>query len=245
MLSLLRAISHVPSAPLMPVAAGRPRLAPVLVAALLTALVWPMGAVASLAIETSQATLASNSFTGGAWALYLHNIPAGPTTAQFNLPMDTTAPTATTLSNYDTNCDSSTGRLIRVGTGLPTESTTCYYANWRTTAYATARALAGTVTLRIWAIRTGTNGTAPTLQGYLRDYNPGTNAYVELGTANVTVSATSQTQYVLTWTLAATIPAGHQLELKLVAPSGNRDVIVAYDTTTYTSRLVLLQQPAS
>jgi hypothetical protein len=41
------------------------------------------------------------------------------------------------------------------------------------------------------------------------------------------------------------IPAGHELELKLVAGGGTLDVNVAYDTTDRLSRLVLLQQPAS
>jgi hypothetical protein len=41
------------------------------------------------------------------------------------------------------------------------------------------------------------------------------------------------------------IPAGHQLELKLVAGGGTLDVNVAYDTADRLSRLVLLQQPAS
>ena len=49
----------------------------------------------------------------------------------------------------------------------------------------------------------------------------------------------------LTWALSTSVPAGHQLELKLVASGGTLDVNLAYDTTTNLSRLVLLQQPAS
>jgi len=96
--------------------------------------------------------------------------------------------------------------------------------------------------------KTGANGTDPTLTAYLRDYNPATTGYVELGSASGTVSTNSGQAFAeldLSWLLAAMIPAGHELELKLVAGGGTLDVNVAYDTTDRLSRLVLLQQPAS
>ncbi len=46
---------------------------------------------------------------------YLHNNPTPPvgnTVSQVDLPMDTSAPTATTLYNYDTNRDSDPGRRL-------------------------------------------------------------------------------------------------------------------------------------
>jgi hypothetical protein len=96
------------------------------------------------------------------------------------------------------------------------------------------------------------------LAGIVRSFEPGygrlaalefvPSGYVELGSASGTVTTNSgqaSAALDLSWSLAATIPAGHQLELKLVAGGGTLDVNVAYDTTDRLSRLVLLQQPAS
>jgi hypothetical protein len=48
------------------------------------------------------------------------------------------------------------------------------------------------------------------------------------------------TQYNLTWSLAgAAVPASRQIEIKLVATGGTRDVEIAYDTTAYPSALTL------
>ncbi|MFH0750948.1 MAG: hypothetical protein V2B17_03855 [Chloroflexota bacterium] len=43
-----------------------------------------------------------------------------------------------------------------------------------------------------------------------------------------------------TWSLASVmVPAGRQIEVKLVATGGTRNVEIAYDTTTYPSALTL------
>ena len=46
-------------------------------------------------------------------------------------------------------------------------------------------------------------------------------------------------QYSFSWTLATSLAAGHQLELKLAASGGNRDVNLAYDTAANASYLHL------
>jgi len=205
----------------------------------------------SLALATSARSLGANAFSAGAWALYLHNNPTPPvgnTTAQFALSMTTTASTTAALSNYDTDCDAVAGRVLVRGTALSSEATLCKYANWRTTTYPTARPLSGTMTLRIWCRKTGNGGTNPTLSAYLRAYDPVAASFVDLGSTSGAVTTNSGAafaQLVLTWSLSATVPAGHQLELKLVAGGGTLDVNLAYDTTTQLSRLILLQQPAS
>ncbi len=203
-----------------------------------------------LARLTGAAAVAPNTFATGAWATattwYLHNNPTPPTantTAQFNLPLDPTAPTATTLRNYDTNCDSRAGRSIARGTGQPTEATTCNYATWRSAALATARTLNGTSTLSVWARKTGTGGTNPTLRAFLRVFDPATSTYTDLGTANVTVTTNSSSawaQQTLTWPLASvSVPAGRRIEVKLVATGGTLNVEIAYDVTTQASSLTL------
>ena len=205
----------------------------------------------SLAIYTNARTLTANAFSAGAWALYLHNNPTPPvgnTTAQFALTLTTTSSTQATLRNFDTDCDGVAGRVLVRGTALVTEATTCRYVNWRTGTYAAARPLDGTLTLRIWCRKTGSGGTNPTLTAYLRDYDPVSTTYATLGTTSGAVTTNSGAafaQLVLTWALSTSVPAGHQLELKLAASGGTRDVNLAYDTTTDLSRLVLLQQPAS
>ena len=123
------------------------------------------------------------------------------------------------------------------------EATTCNYGTWRSAALGAARTLNGTATLAVWARKTSTLGTNPTLRAFLRVFNPSTSAYTELGTANVTVTTESTSAwaaYNLTWSLASvSVPAGRQVEVKLVATGGTRNVEIAYDTTAYRSSLTL------
>lgn len=206
-------------------------------------------ALASMAIETDSAT-STAAFTAGTWStsssLYLHNRPTPPTAAtvaQFNLAMDSGAPTAVTLYNYDSDCSSGAGRTIRsVSPAAPSQGTTCNYANWRAAASGSTRVLAGRAAVSVWARKTQTGGQDPTLVAYLRDFNPATGVYTELGSASAVVSANPSQAFAalsMSITLSTTLPAGHQLELKLVATGGNRDVDVAYDTTSDPSRLTL------
>jgi hypothetical protein len=203
-----------------------------------------------LAHLTDTAAATGNSFATGTWATgttwYLHNNPTPPvahTTAQLNLPLGAAAPTAGTLYNYDTNCDSRAGRRLNRRTGLVTETGACRYATWRSAALAEARTLDGTATLSIWARKASSGGTSPTLRAFLRVFDPATSTYVELGAADVVVatnSAQAWAEHDLTWSLASvTVPAGRQVELKLVATGGNRHVEIAYDAVAQPSALTL------
>jgi hypothetical protein len=182
-------------------------------------------ASAHLAPTISLARLIDSATTNGTlttttWS-YLHNRPTPPvgnTTAQFALLMDGTVPTAIALPNYDTNCDALAGRVIVRNTG------------------------AVTATLRLYARKATAAGTNPTLSAYLRDFNPVTSTYVTIGsaTAAITTDATAPfAQYTFSWSLATSLAAGHQLELKLAAAGGNRDVNLAYDITANPSYLHL------
>ena len=230
----------------------RRRLAALLAAGLVVAAVAATvaGTQVVLARLVDAAPVTGNTFATGSWATgttwYLHNNPTPPTAntaAQFNLALDATAPTATTLYNYDTGCESRAGRSIRRNTGLVTETGACRYATWRSTAFAVARTLNGPETLTVWARKTSTLGAAPTLRVFLRVFNPATSIYTELGAANVTVATESTSPWVArtpSWLLASvTVPAGSQVEIKLVALNGTRDVEIAYDTTAYPSALTL------
>jgi hypothetical protein len=202
-----------------------------------------------LARFTDQAT-SSGSFTTGTWVTattwYLHNRPTPPvgnTTAQFNLALDTTVPTAGTLYNYDTNCEGRAGRSINRNTGLVTEATTCRYATWRSAQLGAARTMTGSAVLHVFARKRTANGNNPTLRAFLRVFDPVSSTYVELGTANVTVTTnptSAWVDYQPTWALSGVVvPAGRQIEVKLVATGGNRNIEIAYDTAAYQSRLIL------
>jgi hypothetical protein len=203
----------------------------------------PGSAAFSLARLTDSATTNSTLATTS-WS-YLHNRPTPPvgnTTAQFALSMDGSVPSAIALPNYDTNCDALAGRVIVRNTGAVTEATVCRYANWQTAVFVGGKTLNGTAIMRLYARKATAAGTNPTLSAYLRDFNPVTSTYVTLGTATAVISTDATlpfAQYSFSWALATSLAAGHQLELKLAAAGGNRDVNLAYDITANPSYLHL------
>jgi hypothetical protein len=226
----------------------RGAVAPSMVAAALvvSALGGITGARMTLALMTGSATVSGNTVKTGTWVTpstwYLHNNPTPPvadTPAQFNLPLTATVPTATTLRNYDTNCDTNNGRSIRRGAGAVTEATTCLYATWRSAALPATRMLTGTATLTIWARKSGT-GTNPTLRAYLRVFDPGTSSYVELGSRDAPVTTGAWASYSLTWAPASVlVPAGRQIEIRIVATGGTTDPEISYDRTANPTSLAL------
>jgi len=228
---------------------SRSRLRPLLVAALVAANL-VVGSGSSLATFTSTKSSSGSTFATGTWVYYLHNNPTPPTgitAALFNLTATTTASTRATLYNYDTDCDNRTGRLLKRVTPTPGQATTCNYANWRTPALGAALTLTGTVRTDVWsATNAGNGGQTGSLIAYLRDYNPATGTYFEVASGTYTGTyAAGRTFYELPIPIAITgsylLAAGHQLELKLEAPTATtqNDMMVAYDTTAYPSALRL------
>lgn len=202
----------------------------------------------SLALFTESKAAAANTFSAGAWAFYLHNNPTPPTTnttAQVNLAMNTTVPTAATLYQYSTSCAARAGRRLTRAAPSPTQATVCDYENWRTAALTGTLTLSGTVTVDIWtASDTAAANRTAGVGAYLRDFNPaGAGTYTEIanGLYNTTyVAGRTFYHYPITVTVATayTLAAGHELELKLVASNAYQaNVLVAYDTTTYQSFL--------
>jgi predicted ribosomally synthesized peptide with SipW-like signal peptide len=202
----------------------------------------------SLALFTEVRTSAGNPFTAGIWAFYLHNNPTPPTAnvnAVVNLAMNSTAPTKpATLYQYSMNCATQPGRRLTRANPSPTQATVCRYENWRTPVLTAAMTLSGAITVDIWsATDNNNNGRTGGIVAYLRDYNPTGGTYVELanGLYSTTYAITRHFyNYPITVTLATTktVPAGHQLELKLVASNAYQaNMLVAYDTTGYPSLL--------
>lgn len=207
------------------------------------------GVEASLALFTDAATVTDNSFSTTSWErLYLHNRPtppSGDTLAQADLAMDGTRPTATTLYNYDVDADVTAGRRLRLSGSGPSEPDLADYVNWRTGTFAAARALNGKAKLEIWSSANALDVLkCGTLVAYLRDYDPVANTYVEIKSDDISSLLWSDLgwrEYELTFnSLSYTVPAGHQLEVKVITGSAScRSLYVAYDTKTYDSRLTL------
>jgi hypothetical protein len=231
---------------------GRPRrartptLVPLLLLSFASALLHPGP---SLALVGSSRTLSGNTFVTGTW-YFLHNNPTPPTAntiAQADLTVTGTVSTQATLYNYDTNADSIAGRQIQKSGSGAGDTTLARYANWQTPAFATARTISGTVTVRIWAGVTGFPlGVMGVLVAYLRDFRPQGSKYTEI--ANATLSdgnfqhcVAGWVQKTITVSVAGyTVPAGDQLELKIETTSAAyANMILAYDTTLYPAVLSL------
>ncbi len=199
--------------------------------------------------QVTATSTAASSFS--ATTYYLHNNPTPPignTNAQASLSMNTSASTATTLFNYDADQDSAAGRRIERGGSGATESTLARYQNWRgPTAGLLGQSINGTVLIEFWsAMPSFTQGTAGEVRVFLRDFNTILGTTTEIG--STTVSASDWQAGNSAWvkrsaslSVNTTLLVGHQLEVKLLVGSGSAtDMLFAYDTTLYRSRVRLL-----
>ena len=212
------------------------------------------GGRVALALFTDTEQVAATSTASGSFSAttyYLHNNPTPPTgntVAQANLSMNTTAPTATTLFNYDTNHDSAAGRLIQRGGSGAGETTLARYQNWRgPTAGVLGQNINGTVTVEFWsAMPSFAQGTAGQVRIFLRDNDSVTGINLEI--ANTTITAVDWQAGASGWvkksasfTVNHLLLVGHRLEVKLLVGAGaDSDMLFAYDTTLYRSRVRLL-----
>ena len=177
---------------------------------------------------------------------YLHNDPtpsAGDTDAQSPLPMDTTAPTATTLYNYDQNYDSDAGRLLqKTPQGLSTTQLQKHQV-WRSGQLASSLSLSGDIKLDFWsATKDFSLDKRGVVTVYLRDYNGSTHTEIGNGTAYVEDwqggSGTWVKHSILFPDISYTIPANNELEIFMVVENdADGDMWIAYDTTSYASVL--------
>lgn len=159
--------------------------------------------------------------------------------------MNTWAPTATTLSNFDPGRDAFAGLLLKKGGSNASESDTTRYQRWLTTTGGLA--IAGSVELRLWTamkdFRTDKGGA---LNAYLRDCDASGAGCSTIATASLNQAAwaggsTTWVQKTLSFgNVAYTVAQGRTLELKLIVPnSSDDDMWLAYDTTGYPSQLRL------
>ncbi len=174
---------------------------------------------------------------------YLHNNPTPPTgdtSSQAVLPTSTTAPIATTLYNYDQDRDSDAGLIIVKGGSGAGETDLTKYQAWRAGSLSDDLPIIGTVTIDLWsAIRGFSKGKRGEITIYLRDYNGSTYTEIGNGTLSESWQKGSSTWVMKTITISGlnyTIPAGNELEVKLiVGNNAGADMWFAYDTTSCVS----------
>ena len=201
--------------------------------------------------------------------LYLHNNPSPPvgtTTAQNQIPMNTTAPTVATLYKYSTDLYNPVapiypGRyLVRQATTPPVDQASTgaggagKMVNWVYQVTAAPAQLQGNGSVRLWVAAHNQNCAAVSLHYYIRrknaanSNNAGTTTLLSEGNLTVPAGGAAPcafTQVNVPFTLAATtIPTNDWIELKVVvnqAPASTDNALIAYDTSTYPSRLILPQ----
>lgn len=184
--------------------------------------------------------------TSRSWFHYLHNFPTPPqpgtttNSTAINLPLDTTAATGTELIAYTADISKADeGRVVqKVATPLTTDTNTKHFVDWWGPAVSVTRHYTGQAHLAIWAQRRGTAGSG-SLHIWLRDRS---SATVVTDITSMTYARTDWTsgQFIfdlaqLTIPLDWTLGTGHRFELRIM--SSGSDMVVAYDTTAFTSTL--------
>ena len=175
-------------------------------------------------------------------SLYLHNNPSPPvgnTARQASLPMDETAPTGSTIYQYGT--PNNNDGLLLAGSSLGlSEVDTDKYQIWTTGTLADPLVISGDVFIDLWAgIRQFQDGQPGAVTIYLRDYDG--VGYTEIGNGSVFVfdwqdgASSFVEQTIMIPDIDYTVPAGHELEARLITDTikASKDMWFAYDTTTY------------
>ena len=183
---------------------------------------------------------------------FLHNNPTPPTgdtNSTFTLPMDGEVPSAGTLYNYDLDRDPTDAGLTLATTNFGvSETAPRKFQTWRTGVLASDVPITGTVLIDIYAaidgFVTGEIGamtvflrdvgttTVEIVDGtvFARDWQSGSGAFVER------MAQIPNVNY--------TVPAGHELEVRLVVEGMSFDSMrIAYDTQDQSSHLNLSYIP--
>jgi hypothetical protein len=177
------------------------------------------------------------------WALYFHHIPSPPTGNTTSQPLSScnaAAPAAGTLFNYDTEYDVGPGRHIGRGGSGPDETDGAKYQAWRSGPLPAPFTLQGSVRVELWAaMESFAVGTAGTARVYVRDISGGAPVTIAQGVTVVNSPNAGWVYRAVAMNIAGyTVPAGHELEVKvIVMGSSADDIIFAYDTAAYPSRI--------
>ncbi len=181
--------------------------------------------------------------------LHLHDFPTPPvgdTRSRRRLFMDTTAPTATVLYNYDTNRDSEPGLVLRPSNrGLNNETRNRYNQIWLSRGPYTIN---GPVTFDFWSAMKDfdTNNRGIVLAGLYECRNNGRNC-TQIARQRLRDNPWD-TFGTGTWiektidfgTVVYNVPANRSLVVKIVVANNSQDDMwFAYDTVQYDSKLTL------
>ena len=192
--------------------------------------------------STIDFTLNAAPTTGDTY--YFHHNPSpatGNTNDKKNLPMDENPPTGTTLYNLSKDEDSNPGRFIDKG-GSTTTTSTKKMLNWRRQLTSTTN-YSGTATVTIWvAMKDFANDKSADIRVLLRHKSSSnTGSGTIFGDLTLTHNGTGGwEQMTFNIPVSTTISSGRWLEVKILNDNDSDDgIMVAYDTTSYPSRVEL------
>ena len=223
-----------------------------LAVALAAAGIWlaPKPAQGAFAASSSSARNVLTTAVAPGTTLYLKTNGTSDTNPPLlDVPLDltATAPTLTTLYNYDALRDpANPGLLIAKGTGLldPIVGTTMQ--RWAMPARATT-VIAGNAKARLWtAMKDFSTTKAGSLTVGLYICNPGTNNCTATGTPATVTSQGSWSGGSTTWVPidvdlgSISIPSNRVLQIRVTVGAASSDaMMLAYDTTAYPSRVTV------
>ena len=128
--------------------------------------------------------------------------------------MDEDDPTAATLYNYDQNYDSNPGRRIEESDGGPDGLELKEYQNWLTAPYASDTHFQGTTVTNLFIAPDGFNfDNEGAFRVYLRDYDPVSETYTEITSADFTIE---EEQWIQIWQ-----PSAQEGKYEIIATAGN------------------------
>ena len=179
---------------------------------------------------------------GDCWFMNNNPTPSiGDTSSQAALPVGTGLPITVPLYNYDTDRDADPGlTLIRSTNGL-SEIVTTKYQIWQTPVLANPVVINSDVLVDLWsALSPANTNEEGIILIYLRDYNGST--YTEIGEGATFArdwqsgSSSFVEKLSLIKNVNYTIPAGNQLEIRIVVDDASiQDMAFTYDTQSYSS----------
>jgi hypothetical protein len=156
------------------------------------------------------------------------------------LPCSATVPQTSVLFNYDANYDSAPGRTIKKGGSGPDETDLARYQSWSTGPLGVDFTVQGTVQVELWgAVKDFATDKAGVVRVYLRDISGPSATIIGQGTTVFASTSGDWFQRGVGMSITPyTVPAGHELELKIiVASNSGDDMWFAYDTASYRSRI--------
>lgn len=179
--------------------------------------------------------------TAAATAYHLKTNSSGNTASSAILPLSSTAPTLTTLYNYDTNRDTTPGLILAKGDGLSGTDTT-KIQRWMMP-HDSPVALSGNVRVTLWSAIKDFNSTkkGSVIVG-LYDCNNDGAACTSLASTTVTSTGSwsggSNTWVAKEFNLGTITKQTTRMELRVAVTGSSDDAMMfAYDTTIYPSRI--------